>query len=45
MTDSVATETEQGRAYVDDGFVVVPGLLGEEELAELEERQCLLGPR
>ena len=37
MTDTVATETAQARAYVDDGFVVVPGLLGEEELAELED--------
>jgi len=36
MTNTVGIDTTLARSYVDDGFVVVPGLLGADELDELK---------
>ena len=38
MTNSAASlDRSLARSYVDDGFVVVPGLLGREEVEEVKE--------
>lgn len=37
MTTIVPIQTGRARTYVDDGFVVVPGLFGAEELDELKD--------